>query len=123
MPCRIYHIHPVILTVSIQMQALRFILFPRIGIPCQKPPHFWLVVPCPQIDFLCLLIVVLPAVAERVVVFSVRLYFIAKGVVLIGLDDVSFFVGQLYYIPMRIGYIVLFLGCLFRGVFCSFVSI
>ncbi len=105
------------------MQALRLILFSGIGISCQKPPLVRLVVPCPQIDFFRLFIVVLPAVAERVVIFVVRLYFIAKGIVLVGLSNSAAFVGQLHHIPMRVSHIILFSGRLPRGVFCSFVGI
>ena len=122
MPRRVCHIHPVILTISIQMQTQRFILFSRIGIPRQKSSHFRLVIPCPQIDFFRFLVVVLSAVAERVVVFAVRLDFVTERIVLVSLCNPAAFVGQLYHIPMGIGYIVLFVGCLPRRVMLPFVG-
>ncbi len=69
---------PIILTVCIQMQVRRLISFSRISIPCQKSPLVRLAVR-PQIDFFSLLILVLPTVTERVVVFAVRFYLTAKG--------------------------------------------
>ena len=107
MPTRIPCIHPVISTVRIQMQALRLILLPGIRIPRQEPPLLRLVIPRPQVHFPCLLIVILPAVAEGVVIFLIRLYLIAEGVIFIGLGDFSIPICQLHHIPMGIGHIIL----------------
>ena len=68
-----------------------------------------LIVPCPEVHFLHLLVIVLPAVTERVFVLAVRVYLIPKGIVLIGLDDLALLICQLHDIPMWVGHVVLFL--------------
>ena len=66
-------------------------ILPSVSIPRQKPPHCWLIVPCPEPDFLRLFIIVLPAIAERVLILAVRVYLVAKGIIRINLDGFSKF--------------------------------
>ncbi len=91
------------------MQAFRLITFPGIGIPCQKSPHCRLVVPCPKIDFLRLLIIVLPTVTERIIVFPIRVHFIAKRIILVDFRDFATFIRQAHHISMRVCHIILLL--------------
>ena len=70
-PARINPIYTIIPTISIQMQAQWFIFLPCITIPCQKSPHFRLIIPRPKVDLLRLLIIILPTITERILIFAV----------------------------------------------------
>ena len=102
MSTRVHHIHPIILTIGIQMQTQRLITFPSIGISCDKPSYTWLIVSCPQIDFLRLFIVVFPTITVRVLILFLRFYFVSKGIILICLCDISGFIQKLHHIAVHI---------------------
>ena len=112
MPTRIPCIHPIILTVCIQMQTQRLITFPGIGISCDKSSYSRLIVSCPQIDFLRLFIVVFPTITVRVLILFLRFYFVSKGIILICLCDISRFIQKLHHIAVHICDIIRFLRIL-----------
>lgn len=92
------------------MQTQRLIILPCIRISRQKSSHFRLVIPRPEIHFLRLLIIVFPTVAERIVIFTVRIYLISERIILVGLDDFAAFIRDLHHIPMWISHIILLFG-------------
>ena len=112
MPTRIPCIHTIILTVCIQMQTQRLITFPSVSISRDKSTYTWLIVSCPQIDFLRLFIVVFPTITVRVLILFLRFYFVSKGIILIRLCDISGFIQKLHYIAVHICDIIRFLRIL-----------
>ena len=94
------------------MQAQWLIFLPCITIPCQKSPHFRLIIPRPKVDLLRLLSIILPTVTERILILAIWIDLISKRIVLIRPDNCSTFICKLHHISMWVGHIILFFGVL-----------